>query len=159
MPKPADVAEEIDDDVSSVGTPSQAFSEADIAIDDEDAAEAATAAPARANTAAHAVAKRRVHTRIPDDERITTNVLGIYAATALIASRATQIGRFGNALIDTAPYNSNEEVATAELLAGKCPIFVRRKVGEHDHGDYIEEFYEYHRPSEMILPKALMMRK
>ncbi len=152
---PAETEEE-DDDVSTVGTPVQedAISEAaEQAGDDDDAYTEESDANL---VAAKTVEKPIINTRVHDRERITTNDMGIFTATALIAIRTKQIGQHGNALIDTAPYSTNEEVATAELLAGRCPIMVKRNVGQRDRGEYVERYWEYFRASEMILPKAFM---
>lgn len=155
--QPSDLPiEEEDEDISSVGTPTQddAVSEIAAAVDEDDVAynEDGDAHVVAAKTAEKPI----VNYRVPDNKRITTNDMNIFTATALISIRAQQIGKNGNALIDTAPYKTNEEVATAELLAGRCPIIVRRCVGTRDKGDHIEKYWEHFRPSEMILPKSFM---
>lgn len=156
--EPAEDAPADEDDISSVGTPVQDDVGGDIdaaaVVDDDDAV---YNEESEANViATKAVEKPIVNIRVPDRDRITTNDMGNFTATALIAIRTKQIGQHGNALIDTGPYSTNEEVATAELLAGRCPIMVKRNVGTRDRGDHVERYWEYFRASDMVLPKAFM---
>lgn len=154
--KEVDPVEDEEDGVSTVGTPVQEEAGSDV-IEKVDADDDAFTEESDANViAAKTAEKPIINIRVPDRDRITTNDMGIFTATALIAIRTKQIGQHGNALIDTAPYSTNEEVATAELLAGRCPIMVKRNVGSRDRGDYIERYWEYFRASEMILPKSFM---
>lgn len=148
MPKV--ITDEDDAEVSTVGTPTQDdISEVDMIVDEDD-----IAAEAEPRAVTRDVSKPIVRVRVRDELRRTTNQMTISTAAALIAIRTRQIGQFGNSIIDSTPYATNEDVARAELLEGKCPLILKKCVGKREKADCWEYYYEYFNPSEMILPRA-----
>jgi DNA-directed RNA polymerase subunit K/omega len=83
---------------------------------------------------------------IPADERMTRNVLSVAEMTAITSIRAAQIQSNNNCLVDITGLNDPRLMARRELMEGKCPLYVRRRV---DTGDGIEQYYEIWDPNTM----------
>lgn len=83
---------------------------------------------------------------IPSEERMTRNVLSLAEMTALTSIRATQIQQNNNCLVDTTDLTDPRAMARRELMEGKCPLYVRRRV---DTGDGAEQYYEVWDPNTM----------
>jgi len=90
------------------------------------------------NNNQHSYAKYYV--KIPDDERMTTNVMSLYEYTAIISLRAKQISngmsKMPNTFIDPSEIiknnsqNIEELIAIKELKEGKCPMKIRRFIDD-----------------------------
>jgi DNA-directed RNA polymerase subunit K/omega len=83
---------------------------------------------------------------IPSEERMTRNVLSVPEMTMLTSVRAAQIQRNNNCLVDTTGLTDPRLMARRELMEGKCPLYVRRRV---DTGDGTEQYYEIWDPNTM----------
>jgi len=83
---------------------------------------------------------------IPSEERMTRNVLSVAEMTMLTSIRAAQIQRNNNCLVDTTGLTDPRLMARRELMEGKCPLYVRRRV---DTGDGVEQYYELWDPNTM----------
>lgn len=83
---------------------------------------------------------------IPADERMTRNVLSVGEMTAITSIRAAQIQRNNNCLVDITGLTDPRMMARRELMEGKCPLYVRRRV---DTGDGVEQYFEVWDPNTM----------
>jgi DNA-directed RNA polymerase subunit K/omega len=83
---------------------------------------------------------------VPADDRMTRNVLSVAEMTAITSIRAAQIQRNNNCLVDTSGLIDPRTMARRELMEGKCPLYVRRRV---DTGDGVEQYYEIWDPNVM----------
>lgn len=83
---------------------------------------------------------------IPADERMTRNVLSVAEMTAITSIRAAQIQSNNNCLVDTTGLTDPRTMARRELMEGKCPLYVRRRV---DTGDGTEQYFEVWDPNTM----------
>ena len=83
---------------------------------------------------------------IPKEERMTRNVLSVAEMTAITSIRAAQIQKNNNCLVDTTGLTDPRLMARRELMEGKCPLYVRRRV---DSGDGTHQYYEIWDPNTM----------
>ena len=83
---------------------------------------------------------------IPEDERMTRNVLSVAEMTAITSIRAAQIQTNNNCLVDITGLTDPRTMARRELMEGKCPLYVRRRV---DTGDGSEQYFEVWDPNTM----------
>jgi hypothetical protein len=89
---------------------------------------------------------------VPDNERITSNVLKITECARAIAIRAQQIETSPIMFTDPAGETDSVALAKAELLARRSPLKLRRIVGRGTDGAvYVEDW----RVNEMTLPPVL----
>lgn len=86
---------------------------------------------------------------VPDDERITTNILLRPEMAAAIARRAKQIEQSPVVFIPIGDMTDSVEIAEAELHQGKCPLKLRRQIGITENGDLICEEWKIR---EMTIP-------
>jgi DNA-directed RNA polymerase subunit K/omega len=129
--------------------------EGDEELDEEDAAvEAEAGADAAAATADPdqdaAISKYASIVRIvhPDD-RMTSEVMSLYEQAECTGIRAQQIATYNNCLVDN-NLSDPLEMAKFELMQRKCPLVLRRKVGElRENGANVEYFEEWD-PNGMI---------
>jgi DNA-directed RNA polymerase subunit K/omega len=84
---------------------------------------------------------------IPNDERMSRNVLSVAEMTAITSIRAAQIQRNNNCLVDCSGLIDPRSMARRELMEGKCPLYVRRRV---DTGDGGEQYFEVWDPNTMV---------
>lgn len=93
---------------------------------------------------------------IRGEERRMRNVLSKSEAGYIVSVRATQISASGKAFVDTGsikvPTEMATEIATRELLAGRCPLLIRRPVRPAVDGHLWVEEWD---PKEMVLPENL----
>jgi DNA-directed RNA polymerase subunit K/omega len=75
---------------------------------------------------------------VPADERMSRNVLSVQEMTAIVSIRAQQIQEKNNCLVDTAGLSCPIKMAMSELMARKCPLYVRRCVDGTDSNAYYE---------------------
>ena len=90
---------------------------------------------------------------IPDEERVTTNVLQRAEAARLISIRAKQISEYStNYLVNPqkGQLYDPQEIAKRELFERRIPLLLRRHVGRTPDGDIIVEQWN---PREMTLPQ------
>lgn len=85
------------------------------------------------------------------ENRRTSNVLNRYETTELISIRATQIAEYNNCLVDTTGLDDPILMAKRELMQLKCPLILRRTIGEvKDKKTGNEKIYmEFWNPNEM----------
>jgi RNA polymerase Rpb6. len=82
------------------------------------------------------------------EERRTSHILSMYEATHIIATRAAQIESGSTCFADNIKGIIDPiEMAKAELLQRKCPLLIRRKVGN----DKIELWS----PNDMTIPHEI----
>lgn len=85
---------------------------------------------------------------IPNDERMSRNVLSVAEMTAITSIRSAQIQSHNNCLADCTGLSDPRSMARRELMEGKCPLYVRRRV---DTGDGNDQYYEVWDPNTMAL--------
>lgn len=83
---------------------------------------------------------------VPKEERMTRNVLNPAEMTAITSIRAAQIQKNNNCLVDTTGLTDARLMARRELMEGKCPLYLRRRV---DTGDGMRPCYEIWDPNTM----------
>lgn len=67
---------------------------------------------------------------VKPENMITSNVLTSYNMTEIVSIRATQIAKFNNCLVDVSDLTDPIKMAKRELMMRKCPLTLRRIVGE-----------------------------
>jgi DNA-directed RNA polymerase subunit K/omega len=65
-------------------------------------------------------------TVVPDNERITSNVLQLPEAARVIAVRAAQIAKYPTVFVDIGGETDCVALARKELLLRRCPLILRR---------------------------------
>ncbi|AJL34083.1 BA71V-C147L (g6L) [African swine fever virus] len=85
---------------------------------------------------------------IPDNERITSNVLTTFEATRLVAVRAQQLAINGSTMLKK-KYSSPIDIAKQELFNRKIPLLVMRCIKVTPDGQKIVEIWN---PREMGIP-------
>jgi hypothetical protein len=84
---------------------------------------------------------------VAPENRKTSNLLSLMEMTSLISIRASQIAKFANCFCPEVTNESNPILqAKYELMNGKCPLTLRRKVGEKNGQEFVEDW----NPNEMI---------
>ncbi|QXP49856.1 BA71V-C147L (g6L) [African swine fever virus] len=86
--------------------------------------------------------------QIPDNERITSNVLTTFEATRLVAVRAQQLAINGSTMLKK-KYSSPIDIAKQELFNRKIPLLVMRCIKVTPDGQKIVEIWN---PREMGIP-------
>ena len=87
---------------------------------------------------------------IRPENRKTRDMLTEYEMTELVSIRTEQIGQYNNCMIDTTGLTTARDMARYELMARKCPLQVRRVVGEINGKQYIEIWD----PNQMVFAKT-----
>ena len=67
---------------------------------------------------------------VPDDERITSNIIQLYEITAVISERASQIENGSPVFIDIKNLTNPKDIAKAEFKQRKSPFILERHVGD-----------------------------
>ena len=128
--------------------------------DDEEAEEGAETAPPRAaipmihddggapRDRAAPSSARPVYV-VPDDERITSNIMTKAEVTRAIAIRAQQIANHLHTYIDKSGLTDAKEIARRELYDRRSPLVLHRVVGKTPEGARIVEKW---RVREMTYP-------
>lgn len=80
---------------------------------------------------------------IDPNRRRTSNVMTEYELTEAISIRSTQIEQRNIVLTDVTGLDNAEDMAKKEINDGKCPLILRRKVGEIRKNGKLTEYYEY----------------
>ena len=88
---------------------------------------------------------KKIYTEIPDDERITSEVMTRFEYTNVVATRARQLEQGSMAFVDYSNITDYKKIAELEILTKKCPIDIIRKL----NNNYIERWHV----NEMIIPK------
>ncbi|QYB17505.1 putative DNA-directed RNA polymerases I, II and III [Pacmanvirus S19] len=88
---------------------------------------------------------------VKPENRLTSHVMSKFEQTELVSIRAVQISQFNNCLVDITGLDDPILMAKRELMMRKCPLIIRRKVGElkNPKTGKLEEYYEYWSPNEM----------
>jgi DNA-directed RNA polymerase subunit K/omega len=82
-------------------------------------------------------------------DRMTSEVMSLYEMAECTSIRAQQIATYNNCMVAT-DLSDPIEMAKYELMQRKCPLVIRRKVGEVREGDEYVEYFEEWDPNEMI---------
>jgi len=86
----------------------------------------------------------KVNRIIHGEHRITSNMLTLPEVSRVWGIRATELDNPGTtAFVDVSDFRDVKQIALAEIYARKCPLSIRRKVGDA---------YEEWAVNEMILP-------
>lgn len=83
------------------------------------------------------------------DDRKTSEVMSSLEQAEYVSIRAQQIATYNNCMVANNLHDPIE-MAKLELMQRKCPLFIRRKVGEVREGDTFVEYYEEWDPNSMI---------
>lgn len=67
---------------------------------------------------------------VKPEERQTPNILSTYEQTETVSIRATQISQYNNCMVDITGLDDPIKMAKRELMMRKCPLNVRRFIGE-----------------------------
>lgn len=67
---------------------------------------------------------------IEPEERMSPNILSKFEMTELVSIRATQIAQTGICMVDIGSIDDPVRLAKKELMARKCPLMLKREVGE-----------------------------
>ncbi|SIP85868.1 RNA polymerase Rpb6 [Pacmanvirus A23] len=88
---------------------------------------------------------------VKPENRLTSHVMSKFEQTEITSIRAVQISQFNNCLVDITGLDDPILMAKRELMMRKCPLIIRRKVGElkNPKTGKVEEYYEYWSPNEM----------
>lgn len=117
--------------------------------DDSDAEQPEGYHAAFANTVETGPTLRKNIVVVDPTKRITSNSLSEYELTQLISIRATQIENHNMVLTNVDGLDDAATMAMKELTDGKCPLVLRRKVGEYVVDGRITEYFEYWDPNTM----------
>jgi len=80
---------------------------------------------------------------VDPNQRKTSNIMTAFEFTEAKAIRASQIERRQNVLTNVDGLDDAEKMAEKELYDGKCPLVLRRKVGEKHENDQLYEYVEF----------------
>jgi DNA-directed RNA polymerase subunit K/omega len=86
---------------------------------------------------------------ISPENRRTSNRLSKYEMTEIVSIRAQQIAEYNNPMIDIGILDDPIEIAKKELMMRKCPLMLRRVVGEKEVDGLIHQFCEDWDPNTM----------
>ncbi len=84
-------------------------------------------------------------TIVPEEERITSDVLSKYELIELINIRATQISKGNKAFTNVEGLRDPISMAKKEIFDNECPLLIKRHIGNN--------LYEIWNPNEMSKPK------
>ena len=86
---------------------------------------------------------------VDENKKITDNRLQKTELAHIIAMRSTQIAKYGTHFAVNFTNKDPTEIAFKELYTRKCPIILKRKIGEGNNGESIVEYWDV---NTMILP-------
>lgn len=66
---------------------------------------------------------------VPDNQRVTSEIMSIYEFSEVIGIRTTQISEGNTVFTDVKNITDHREMALKELFDRKCPLKIRRKIG------------------------------
>lgn len=69
-------------------------------------------------------------TVVPDDERITSDIMTMFEYSEVIGIRTLQIGQGSPVFTDVSELHESRDMAIKELYDRKCPLIITRKVGD-----------------------------
>lgn len=84
----------------------------------------------------------------PEDRR-TSNVMSKFEMTEYVSIRTMQIAQYNNCMVDIGGLTNPSDMAWRELAMRKCPLMLRRKVGEKNVNGEMISYYEDWNPAEM----------
>jgi len=76
---------------------------------------------------------------VPDDKRLSSQIMTKAEVTRAIAIRAEQISRYPNAFVDVGKLSRAEDIAQKELYAHRSPLVLRRIIGRTPANEDIVE--------------------
>ena len=80
---------------------------------------------------------------VAPEKRRTSHIINHTEMTELISIRSGQIAQRNNVMTNVEGYDDPIKMAKKELNDGKCPLTLRRKVGESMSGNELTEYFEY----------------
>jgi len=86
---------------------------------------------------------------VKPENRRTSHILSKFEMTEIISIRATQISQHSNCMVDITGLDDPIKMAQAELMSRRCPLILRRHVGDLKVRGEIQSYYEYFSPNEM----------
>lgn len=89
---------------------------------------------------------------VDPSQRRTSNVMTEYELTEALVIRASQIEQRRSVLTNVDGLDDAEAMAEKELADGKCPLVLRRKVGEVVIDGKLIEYVEYYDVNKMTKP-------
>ena len=87
---------------------------------------------------------------VDPQDRITSHIMSIFEFTTVLETRAEQIARFGNCMVDLS--GEPRAQAQAELNERKCPLCIERIVGIQVVDGVQYDIVEQWSPNEMDYP-------
>lgn len=91
---------------------------------------------------------------VSPENRRTSNVMSKFEMTEYVSIRTIQIARFNNCMVDISGLTKPADMARRELMMRKCPLMLRRKVGEKLINGEMVAHYEDWNPAEMTFHTA-----
>ena len=89
---------------------------------------------------------------VAPENRITSHILSKFEMTELISIRATQIAEHGKCMVNVEGLDDPIKKAEEELRARKCPLVLRRYLGDMKNPETgeMESYYEFWDPNSMV---------
>lgn len=87
---------------------------------------------------------------VKPQDRITSHIMSIFEYTMVLETRAEQIARYGNSMVDTP--GEPRALAQAELNERKCPLCIERPVGIQVIDGVQYDIVEQWSPNDMDYP-------
>jgi DNA-directed RNA polymerase I, II, and III subunit RPABC2 len=93
---------------------------------------------------------------VKPENRRTSHIMSKFEMTEAVSIRATQISQHNNCLVDIAGLDDPIKMAQRELAARRCPLIIRRHVGDvyNKEKGIILSYYEFWSPNEMMHAKT-----
>lgn len=92
---------------------------------------------------------------VAPEHRRTSNVLSLFEMTEIVSIRSTQIAHHSTTMLDDiAGLTDPIAIAKRELMMRRCPLVLRRRVGQKTVAGETQDYYEYWNPNEMQFAKA-----
>lgn len=73
---------------------------------------------------------KRYETVVHPDERITSDILSLPELTEVIGTRITHIANGAPIYVEVGDLTDEREIAMKEIMEKKCPLKIRRRVGD-----------------------------
>lgn len=84
------------------------------------------------------------------ENRVTPHVLNLFEMTEIVSIRATQIAQYANCMVDIKGLDDPIKMARRELMMRKCPLVLKRTLGERRDADgEVRTYAESWFPNEM----------
>lgn len=82
---------------------------------------------------------------------MTTDILSEFEQTEIVSIRASQIAKYKNCFVDVSDLDDPVKMAKRELMMRKCPLQLKRPVGEirDKKSGELKAFVEYRDPNQM----------